>query len=79
MTYKCGECGLMFNTVSAFDRHRTGEYGRRDERRRRCRTRDEMTEIGMFERNGRWYGERMPIAAIAAKQEGAKTTYPLLG
>lgn len=38
-----------------------------------------MTEIGMFERNGRWYGERMPIAAISETQEGAKTTYPLLG
>lgn len=38
---RCGGCGLLFRTVSTFDRHRAGPY-----RDRRCLTRIELSQMG---------------------------------
>lgn len=45
---QCGECKAHFNSVSAFDAHRTGDYGHRG-LNRRCRTPDEMRAAGMLQ------------------------------
>lgn len=40
---QCPSCNLFFNSNGAFSKHRTGRYGVD----RRCRTEEEMSEIGM--------------------------------
>ncbi len=40
---QCPTCKLFFNSTAAFEKHRTGEYGKD----RRCRTEDEMRAKGM--------------------------------
>lgn len=40
---QCASCGEYFNSVGAFDKHRTGHFGVD----RRCRTEDEMLAAGM--------------------------------
>lgn len=40
---QCPTCGEYFNSTSAFDKHRVGEYGID----RRCMTVDEMVAAGM--------------------------------
>ena len=48
---QCQGCKEYFNSTSAFDKHRVGEFGKD----RRCRTTKEMTEIGMaLNRDGFW-------------------------
>ena len=50
---QCRMCGEAFNSTTAFDKHRVGEFGVD----RRCRTAVEMREIGMVLRdNGFWVG-----------------------
>ena len=50
---QCRMCGEGFNSTTAFDKHRVGEFGVD----RRCRTAVEMQEIGMVLReNGFWVG-----------------------
>jgi len=50
---QCRMCGEAFNSTTAFDKHRVGEFGID----RRCRTAVEMCEIGMVLReNGFWVG-----------------------
>jgi hypothetical protein len=58
---QCGVCKEYFNSVYAFDRHRTGEHGKS----RRCLTIPEMGRLGM-ERNtgGWWISQRMRQTAI---------------
>lgn len=47
---------MFFNSVTAFDKHRTGEYGVD----RRCMTVDEMTAKGMsVNEAGYWIGSSM--------------------
>lgn len=47
---------MFFNSVTAFDKHRTGEYGVD----RRCMTVDEMTANGMsVNEAGYWIGSSM--------------------
>lgn len=54
---QCPTCGLHFKSTSAFDKHRTGDYGKpKDAGGRRCRTVPEMEEIGMVCRGGWWVG-----------------------
>ena len=59
---QCQGCNEYFNSTSAFEKHRTGEFGKD----RRCRTEQEMTAIGMgVNQAGFWVGERwegMPFA-----------------
>jgi len=51
---QCQGCKEYFNSNTAFDLHRTGEYGKH----RRCRTPQEMTEKGMLVNNdGFWISE----------------------
>ncbi len=51
---QCQGCKEYFNSNTAFDLHRTGEYGKH----RRCRTPEEMTEKGMLVNNdGFWISE----------------------
>lgn len=52
---QCRMCGEAFNSTTAFDKHRVGEFGVD----RRCRTAVEMREIGMVLRdNGARQGSR---------------------
>ena len=52
---QCQGCKQYFNSNTAFDMHRTGEYGVN----RRCRTPQEMTERGMCVNHaGFWITEK---------------------
>jgi hypothetical protein len=58
---QCQGCKEYFNSTGAFDKHRTGSYGVD----RRCRTHEEMTEIGMsLNKDGYWIGEKMSESYI---------------
>lgn len=53
---QCRACGQYFNSNGAFDKHRTGEF----DLNRRCRTAQEMVDIGMVLRpDGFWIREPM--------------------
>ena len=52
---QCDKCGEYFNSVAAFDKHRTGEHGDR-----KCRTTDEMLAAGMAMSNGWWVTAKSP-------------------
>lgn len=52
---QCQGCKQYFNSVSAFDKHRTGEHGFK----RRCRTPEEMLSLGMLINHaGFWITEK---------------------
>ncbi len=59
---QCQGCKQYFNSTHSFDKHRVGEFGKD----RRCRTTDEMLEIGMaMNQKEFWVGEQwleMPFA-----------------
>jgi len=60
----CDNCAKRFRSVSAFDRHRTGEYAKSCQRNgtRRCMTAEEMQAKGMVQNaRGAW---------MAAPREG---------
>jgi len=51
---QCAGCNAYFNSITAFEKHRTGEHGVN----RRCRTEEEMRSIGMsVNKDGFWIGE----------------------
>lgn len=56
---QCAGCSEYFNSVGAFDKHRTGSQ-KKDTRH--CRTLDEMEKAGMFftDKDGErlWYGSK---------------------
>lgn len=53
---QCSGCKQYFNSNGAFDKHRTGRHGIN----RRCRTPEEMREIGMILRpDGFWIASAM--------------------
>jgi len=55
---ECPTCGERFNSNSAFDKHRTGQYGAD----RRCLTADEMRARGMVLRDdGFWRSAGNPL------------------
>jgi hypothetical protein len=59
---QCGECGQLFNSTHAFEKHRTGSIGAPDPAdMRRCMSVEEMKARGM-DRNeaGFWVSARMP-------------------
>lgn len=68
---QCPTCGEFFNSVGAFDKHRTGDYGKPVSgggyrpSSRRCLSAGEMATIGM-EKNasGFWISEPMGEARI---------------
>ena len=50
---QCPTCGQLFKSTHAFEKHRTGEFGKD----RRCRTEEEMSAKGMFKGDdGFWRG-----------------------
>ncbi len=56
---QCCSCGKGFNSLSAFEKHRLGNFGID----RRCATTDGMLEMGMFLPDiGFWVSERMTNA-----------------
>ncbi len=61
---QCAACGEYFNTVFAFDKHRTGSHAKDQ---RRCLKAHEMENTGMHYRereNERlWYGSKRQEAA----------------
>lgn len=58
---QCRGCGECFNSTFAFDKHRTGEFGKD----RRCLTRDEMRAKGMsVNAAGFWISSAMPTDVI---------------
>jgi hypothetical protein len=73
----CPSCGLDFNAMDGFDRHRTGKHAFLASPEypdgRRCRSLDELRELGFIQdTNGRWYlpapeGSRPDWAAIRAR------------
>jgi hypothetical protein len=54
---RCVSCNAYFNSTAAFDKHRSGAYGKD----RRCLTPQEMAERGMEQNNdGYWITRRNP-------------------
>lgn len=61
---QCPSCHLYFNSTSAFDKHRTGDFSGQ----RTCLTEQEMAQRGMVVRDdGFWRGTAMPEHAMAQK------------
>jgi len=59
---ECPTCGLYFNSSVAFDRHRTGDFGKD----RRCMTLDEMKARGMaVNASGYWVTALNPQFRVA--------------
>ena len=50
---QCQGCKQYFNSQRVFDRHRTGPYGGG----RRCRTTEEMLEVGMLILDSGFWGK----------------------
>jgi hypothetical protein len=61
---RCGACGEVFNSTSAFDHHRTGTYR---PLARRCLTIAEMAARGML-RNAQnfWIEKARPTSTVPA-------------
>lgn len=66
MRNQCAGCGELFNSVGAFDKHRTGSYGIPDPAKpdsylpakRRCLNAEEMAKLGMEKNSaGFWISE----------------------
>lgn len=52
---QCPTCEKYFNSTTAFQKHRTGNFGAD----RRCRTTEEMEAIGMsMKQDGFWVSEK---------------------
>jgi hypothetical protein len=71
---ECPGCGELFKSTAAFDKHRTGKFGKPADRAgRRCRTVAEMQRAGMA-RNaaGFWVTERLPADAIPTRGANAR-------
>lgn len=57
---QCQACKAYFNSTSAFDKHRTGDFGHD----RRCLTEPEMLAKGMAKNSaGFWVGKPMAFPA----------------
>lgn len=58
---QCQGCKELFNSNGSFDKHRTGKHGVD----RRCRTIEEMTDIGMsVNSEGYWISKKMSESFI---------------
>jgi hypothetical protein len=76
---ECPSCGELFNSVAAFDKHRTGTFGgpHNQPAKRRCLTRDEMMAKGM-EKNtaGFWVTKLRDENALASLPPNAGSDFP---
>jgi hypothetical protein len=69
MRNQCCACGRLFGGVTAFDRHRTGDFEPGTKNPRRCRTDAEMAKVRITLQPGGYYG--MPVSGkVAASVEG---------
>jgi hypothetical protein len=80
----CRACGKVFSSTSAFDRHRTGSYGkpiyganrkviRYTKHERRCKDEQEMLEAGMIQnKRGYWTTGEFDASAFAKKESEAE-------
>lgn len=65
---QCRGCGEFFNSTFAFDKHRTGDFGKN----RRCLTPDEMRAKGMSKNAaGFWISAAMPAELMNHDQPGS--------
>jgi hypothetical protein len=63
---QCRGCGEFFNSTFAFDKHRTGDFGKD----RRCLTKQEMEAKGMAVNSaGFWISSAMPSPLTAERSE----------
>jgi hypothetical protein len=63
---QCQGCKAYFNSVKAFDKHRTGKHGVD----RRCLTEDEMLGKGMsVNKDGFWITKAMPVALVQQREK----------
>lgn len=83
---QCCECGELFNSNHAFDRHRTGTYGvRQVPDARRCMSLSEMRLLGMLKNSaGFWIASQMTddvrewlVATNTVSPEGAADRSPV--
>lgn len=71
---QCPTCLELFNSVAAFDKHRTGRFGA-PARPRRCLTAAQMLAAGMARNErGFWVTERMGDAAKRRRYPGTPPT-----
>jgi D-alanyl-D-alanine dipeptidase len=59
---RCGECGCVFTSTTAFDEHRVGSFA---ERTRHCLTSEGMQAKGLVQNEKNWWslplsGENVP-------------------
>lgn len=73
---QCPTCGELFNSNAAFDKHRTGDYGKAlpggvySQNSRRCMSVEGMIAIGMAKASsGFWVTELMSAEVAAARGE----------
>lgn len=67
---QCPTCGEFFNSTYAFDKHRTGPFGKASTpAQRRCLKPDEMRAIGMLKNEaGFWVSCRMDDQKLVARK-----------
>ena len=65
---QCSECGELFNSSSAFEKHRTGDFGKPGVRsKRRCFTIEEMKAKGFLKNEpGFWITGTNPLYGNAS-------------
>ena len=75
---ECPSCGELFNSTAAFDKHRTGKFGKFIEQDgRRCRTVAEMTQVGMEKNTAEfWCTSLKPEDATARVSGNATVDFP---
>ncbi|BAO90701.1 hypothetical protein [Caballeronia cordobensis] len=68
---QCGNCGELFNSTYAFEKHRTGTVGVREgPDARRCLDPSQMQMLGMVKNlAGFWITERLTIRDIEQRNE----------
>lgn len=71
---QCPTCGEFFNSSSAFDKHRTGPFGKASTpAQRRCLSVEEMRALGMMKNDaGFWIEKRMSDAQRQRLSEASK-------
>ncbi|TCG08362.1 hypothetical protein BZM27_12565 [Paraburkholderia steynii] len=71
---QCPTCGEFFNSSSAFDKHRTGPFGKASApAQRRCMSPDEMRALGMVKNDaGFWIEKRMSDAQRQRLSDASK-------